>query len=162
MLEVTAIPGQLIQPGERLGSIQAENSSEPLVSLTFFPDRDGKQIKPGMSAQITPSVVKREQFGGIVGEVTDVSPFPVTSQNITALVGNAELATQLAGNSAPVQVTILLKPDQQTNSGYSWTSSKGPNQKISTGTTASVQVRVGEIAPISYIIPIFRSWTGVY
>ncbi|HEY9629164.1 MAG TPA: NHLP bacteriocin system secretion protein [Coleofasciculaceae cyanobacterium] len=161
-LEVTAISGQMIQPGERLGSIQAENPSEPLVSLTFFPDRDGKQIKPGMSAQITPSVVKREQYGGIVGEVTDVAPFPVTAQSITALVGNADLANQLAGNSAPVQITVLLKSDPETESGYAWSSSKGPNQRISSGTTASVQVKIGEIAPIAYVIPIFRSWTGIY
>lgn len=162
VLEVTATAGQVIQPGERLGSIQAENLSDPLVSLAFFPDRDGKQIRAGMSAQITPSIVKREQFGGVVGEVTAVSPFPVTSQSIAALVGNAELATQLSGDAAPVQITILLKPDPHTESGYRWTSSKGPNQKLSSGTTATVQVRVGEIAPIAYIIPIFRSWTGLY
>jgi HlyD family secretion protein len=161
-LEVTAVSGQMIQPGERLGSIQAENPAEPLVSLTFFPDRDGKQIQPGMPAQITPSVVKREQFGGIIGKVTDVAPFPVTSQSITSLVGNADLANQLAGNSAPVQITILLKPDPNMESGYSWSSSKGPNQRLSSGTTASVQVKIGEIAPIAYIIPIFRSWTGIY
>lgn len=162
VLEVAALPGQLIDAGARLGSIQAENSAEQLVSLTFFADKDGKQIQPGMFAQVTPSFVKRERFGGIVGKVTDVSPYPVTSQNITTLVGNPELAKQLAGDSAPVQMAIQLQPDPNTYSRYQWTSSNGPNQKISSGTTAAVQVRVGEIAPIAYIIPLLRSWTGVY
>jgi HlyD family secretion protein len=162
VLEVTAVSGQIIEAGGRIGSIQAENPAEQIVSLTFFADRDGKQIEPGMSAQVTPSIAKRERFGGMVGEVTDVAPFPVTSQNIATLVGNPELAKQLAGDSAPVQIIIQLKPDANTYSGYAWTSSDGPNQKLSSGTTASVQVRVGEIAPIAYIIPLFRSWTGIY
>ena len=162
VLEVALIPGQMIQAGSLVGSIQAENTAEKLVSLTFFADRDGKQVKPGMVAQITPSISKREQFGGIVGKVTEVTPYPVTSSAIAALVGNPELAKQLAGDAAPVQAMIQLNPDANTYSKYQWTSSKGPEQILSSGTTASVQVRIGEIAPIAYVIPLFRSWTGVY
>jgi len=162
VLEVALVPGQMIQTGSLVGSIQAEDQAEDLISLTFFADRDGKQLKPGMVAQITPSISKREQFGGIVGQVTDVTPYPVTSSAITALVGNPELAKQLAGEAAPVQVKIHLNSDANTYSKYQWTSSKGPQQTLSSGTTAAVQVRIGEIAPIAYVIPLFRSWTGVY
>lgn len=162
VLEVAAMNGQVIEAGGRLGAIQAEDPAEQLVSLTFFPDKDGKQIQAGMMSQVSPSISKRERFGGIVGKVIEVSPYPVSSQSITALVGNAELAKQLAGESAPVQVMIQLQPDRNTFSGYQWTSSNGPNQTLTSGTTATVQVRVGEIAPIAYIIPLFRSWTGVY
>ncbi|MEH2113464.1 MAG: hypothetical protein V7K39_13230, partial [Nostoc sp.] len=45
---------------------------------------------------------------------------------------------------------------------YQWSSSRGPQQNLSSGTTASVQVHTGEIAPIAYVIPLFRSWTGIY
>ncbi|MEH1830128.1 MAG: NHLP bacteriocin system secretion protein [Nostoc sp.] len=162
VLEVTTTPGQIIQAGSLIGSIQAENPAEPLVSLAFFPDRDGKQIQAGMAAQITPSTTKREQFGGIIGKVSDVTPYPVGLENVRAMVGNTELAQQLAGSSAPVQVAIQLTPDSTTFSGYQWSSSRGPQQNLSSGTTASVQVRTGEIAPIAYVIPLFRSWTGIY
>ena len=162
MLEMAASPGQVISTGTMLGAIQVEDQSEKLVGLAFLADRDGKQIKPGMSAQITPSIVKRERFGGIEGTVLEVSPFPITSQTVASMVGNPEFAKQLVGESAPVQIMIQMEEDDGTASGYSWSSSVGPNEEISSGTSASIQIRIGSIAPIAYVIPLFRSWTGIY
>ncbi|MEH2407832.1 NHLP bacteriocin system secretion protein [Nostoc sp.] len=163
ILSVGVLPGQIVNAGTRIGTIEAEDTNTKLSSLVYFADKDGKLLKPGMSVQVTPSVVKRDRFGGIVGVVTKVSPFPVTTQDITAQVGNEDLARSLANsNAARVQVEIQLQEDPNTTSGYKWSFSKGPALKISSGTTTQVRVKVGEVAPISYIIPIFRSWTGIY
>ena len=163
VLETSVVTGQIVGAGNRLGTIEAEDSNAELESIVYFADKDGKQIKPGMNVQITPSVVKRERYGGIVGVVTKVSPFPVTTQEIAAIVGNEDLAKTVAGdNGARVQVFVKLQEDSTTSSGYKWSSSKGPSLKVSSGTTTLVRVKVGEVAPISYIIPIFRSWTGIY
>ena len=163
VLETSVIPGQFVGASTRLGIIEAEDSQVKLESIVYLADKDGKQIKQGMNVQVTPSAVKRERYGGIVGVVTKVSPFPVTTQEIGAVVGNEELAKSLAGeNGARVQVFVQLQEDATTKSGYNWSSSKGPELKPSSGTTTLVRVKVGEVAPISYIIPLFRSWTGVY
>jgi len=163
VLDTSVMPGQIVGAGTRLGIIEAEDSHVKLESIVYFADKDGKQIKQGMNVQVTPSVVKRERYGGIVGVVTNVSPFPVTTQEIVAVVGNEELAKSLAGeNGARVQAFVQLQEDATTKSGYNWSSSKGPELKVSSGTTTLVRVKVGEVAPISYIIPLFRSWTGVY
>lgn len=162
VLEVAVVSGQIIGGGTRIGAIEAEDPDGQLMSVTYFSDKDGKQIKPGMTLQVTPSLVKRERYGGIVGEVTNVSPFPVSLQSIATTVGNEELAKTLAPSGAPVQVFAQLEKDPATASGYKWSSSKGPPLEITAGTTTQVKVKVAEVAPISYIIPIFRSWTGVY
>ncbi|MEG4817378.1 NHLP bacteriocin system secretion protein [Microcoleus sp. K5-D4] len=166
VLEVSAVAGQMLNIGTRIGTVESENSREKMVSLVYFADRDGKQIKPGMTVQVTPSVVKRERYGGIVGKVTQVSPFPVTNQDMSAIIGNENLADSIAksiaGGGAPVQVFVELQQDPNTISGYKWSSSNGPPLKISPGTTALVRVQIGQLAPISYVIPIFRSLTGVY
>ncbi|MGB3205009.1 MAG: NHLP bacteriocin system secretion protein [Crinalium sp.] len=163
VLETSVASGQVIAAGDRLGAIQSEDDNSKLQSIVYLPDKDGKQIKSGMTVQVTPSVVKRERYGGIVGVVTKVSPFPVTTQEIATMVGNQELAKSLAGeNGARVQVFVQLQEDSTNMSGYKWSSSKGPSLKISSGTTTLVRAKVAEVAPISYIIPIFRSWTGVY
>ncbi len=163
ILEVGVFPGQVISAGTRIGTIEAEARNTKLESLVYFADKDGKQIKPGMTVQVTPSVVKRDRFGGIVGVVTKVSPFPVTTGDIIAQVGNEDLARSLANsNAARVQVFVQLQENPNTTSGYKWSSSIGPALNISSGTTTQVRVKVGEVAPISYIIPIFRSWTGIY
>jgi HlyD family secretion protein len=162
VLEVSIIPGQLVNPGDRLGTINVEDTNTELVGFVYFNNQDGKQIQPGMAVQVTPSFTKREQYGGIVGTVTTVSSFPVTPKDIATTVGNEDVATRLTNNGeALIQVTAQLEEDPTTESGYHWSSSNGPSAKISSGTTASVQVRVGQQAPISYILPILRAWTGI-
>src|SRR6476469_3931344 len=166
VLEVSAVAGQMLNIGTRIGTVESENSREKMVSLVYFADRDGKQIKPGMTVQVTPSVVKRERYGGIVGKVTQVSPFPVTNEDMSAIIGNENLADSIAksiaGGGAPVQVFVELQQDPNTISGYKWSSSTGPPLKLCPGTTALVRVQIGQLAPISYVSPIFRSVTGVY
>ncbi|NMG05532.1 NHLP bacteriocin system secretion protein [Brasilonema sp. UFV-L1] len=167
VLEVAIAPGQTVAAGTRLASIETEDPKAELVSVIYFADKDGKQIKPGMPVQVTPSMVKRERFGGIVGKVTHVSPFPVTNQDISAIIGNENLANNIAqtlstSGGAPMQIFAQMEQDPKTISGYKWSSSKGPALKVSSGTTAQVRVQIGQQAPISYVIPIFRTLTGVY
>lgn len=162
ILEIAATQGQVLNPGVSLGSINAENASDKLVSVTYFKVPDGKQIKPGMQVQVTPSSVKREQFGGILSTVTTVSPFPATPQGATALVGNEEIVKNMMSDSRQVEVFAELQEARSTYSGYKWSSSNGPQLNISPGTTTDVRVKVGEQAPITYVIPILKSITGVY
>lgn len=166
VIQLSVVPGQIITAGTRLGSINAKGNEAKLMSVIYFADKDGQQVKPGMEVQITPSLVKRERFGGILGKVNEVTPFPVTGQDMSNIIGNQGLAESLAesltsGGKAPVQVFAELGT-ANTNSGYKWSSSAGPDIKLSAGTTVQVRVRVGEVVPISYIIPIFKSITGIY
>jgi len=167
IIELAVVPGQIVSAGTRLGSINAEGTDAKLMSVIYFADKDGKQVKPGMEVQVTPSLVKRERFGGVLGKVETVTPFPVTVQDMSTIIGNQNLAESMvenlaqSGSKAPVQVFAALDTDN-TKSGYKWSSSKGPDIKLSSGTTVQVRVKVAEMAPISYVIPIFKSVTGIY
>ncbi len=170
VLDLGVAIGQIIAQGTPIGVIQKttlQGKQPKLTSIAYFADKDGKQIKPGMKVQITPSIVKRERYGGIVGKVTEVSSFAVTSQNIGVVIGNQELAQIISQGlsqtgSVIIQVSAELEFDPDTESGYKWSSSKGPPTKLSPGTTTIVRVQVDSLAPISYVIPLFRSWTGIY
>lgn len=164
ILEITVTPGQVIDAGTRLGSIDAENPSSKMVGITYFPVGEGKKIQPGMMLQITPQTVKRERFGGIVGKITNVSSFPITREAAASLVGNPEVVAGLVGEKqeAVIQVFADLQPDSTTFSGYKWSSSDGPHLKISSGTTTSVRVKVEERSPITFVLPILRSVSGIY
>jgi HlyD family secretion protein len=163
VLEITVAPGQVIDAGTRIGSIGEENSANQLVAVTYFPVEDGKKIQSGMTLQITPQTVKRERFGGILGNVTSVSPFPITKEGAAAEVGNPEVIQGLAPEKTSfIQITGDLIQDAATFSGYKWSSSKGPQMKVSPGTTTLVRVTVEERAPITFVIPILRSTSGIY
>jgi HlyD family secretion protein len=167
IIELSVVPGQIVSSGTRLGAVNAKGTDAKLMSVMYFADKDGKQIKPGMEVQVTPSLVKRERFGGILGKVETVTSFPVTVQDMSTIIGNQNLAETLAdslasaGGRSPIQIFAELNPGD-TKSGYQWSSSKGPDIQLSSGTTVQVRVKVGEIAPIAYVIPLLKSLTGIY
>jgi HlyD family secretion protein len=164
ILELTVHPGEFLNEGVRLGSIDAENTASKLVGVSYFPVGDGKKIQQGMTVQITPQTVKRERFGGIVGTVTSISPFPVTKEAAINQVGNPEVVEGLVGEKQEgvMQVAADLELNPTTFSGYKWSSSTGPQLNISPGTTTIVRVKVEERAPITFVLPILRSYSGIY
>lgn len=162
ILEITVTPGQVISEGTRLASINQESSSSKLVGISYFPIGVGKKIQQGMTVQITPQTVKRERFGGIVGTVTNVSQFPITKEGAASAIGNPEIVEGLVSqNQGVIQVFADLEQSSTTPTGYNWSSSTGPNMKISHGTTTVVRVKVEERAPITFVLPILRDFSGI-
>ncbi|MEO1560739.1 MAG: NHLP bacteriocin system secretion protein, partial [Cyanobacteria bacterium J06632_19] len=161
ILEVTATNGQVVNPGTKIATIDTQGSGGKMVAITYFPVKDGKKIKPGMPIQITPDTVQRERFGGIIGKVVSVSPFPITAQGAALELGNTELVNKLIAGEPRIAITAELETDESTFSGYRWSSSKGPKIKISPATTTIVRVQVEQRAPITFVLPILREWTGI-
>ena len=164
ILEITTNLGQIVQAGTRIANIDIDNPEDKMVGITYFPVEDGKKIQPDMTIQITPQTIKRERFGGIVGDVTKISPFPITKEAAANVVGNPEVVEGLVSKDQPglMQVSADLRTDADTFSGYKWSSSAGPKLKISPGTTTIARVKVDERSPISYVIPLLRSVSGIY
>lgn len=160
VLETNASTGQIVAAGTPVITVQAEEDSSKLIGLTFFPVGEGKKIRKGMKVQITPTTVERERFGGIKGNITDISAFPVSKEGALNIIGNSDIVQSLVSQGPQIQVSAELIPDK-TFSGYKWSSSKGPQLKVSSGTTTTVRVTIEERAPITFVFPILRSVTGV-
>ncbi len=162
VLEITAKVGQFLNPGTRLGTIEVQGQDSQMVGVIYFAVKDGKRIKSRMSMQITPDTVKRERFGGIFGQIIDISAFPVTKEGASTLVGNPEVIENLMGqDGGMIEAIAQLKLDPSTFSGYQWSSGQGPALKISPGTTTTARVKVEERAPITFVLPILREWSGI-
>lgn len=161
ILEVDVNVEQIINLGDSLGYIQQKDQKSTLECVSYFTIGDGKQIKPGMVMQITPSTVKREDSGGIIAKVTRVLAFPITLQEATAVIGSADVAKTLTAEGRQIQVRALLQVDSSNFSGYKWSSGKGPQLQVSSGTTTTALVIVEERAPITFVIPLLRSITGL-
>ncbi len=159
VLEVLANRGDVVSPGTAILSVEV--LSENLQAVLFVPASAGKQVQPGMTVRVTPSTVKREEYGSMLGKVTWVSAFPSTSRGMTRLLGNDALVTKLMQQGPPIQVNVALQRDPSTPTGYRWSSSRGPNLKISSGTLASGDVVVQEDRPFRLVIPKVREATGL-
>jgi HlyD family secretion protein len=157
--EVVLQPGQVLKTGERVGAVARTNDTTTLTHRAYFPVAGGKRVRPGMAVRVTPTTVQRERYGGMVGTVRWVSPFPLTRDKAAAELGNAELVKGLLPPSGVIEALVDLEP-ANTPSGYRWTSS-GPPHPVTVGMTTVTRVTVEERAPITYLLPLLRKlWEG--
>jgi HlyD family secretion protein len=159
VLEVLANRGDVVNPGTAILSVEV--LSENLQAVLFVPASEGKKVQPGMTVQVSPSTVKREEYGSMLGKVTWVAEFPSTSRGMIRLLGNEALVTRLMQQGPPIQVNVELARDSSTPTGYRWSSSRGPSLKISSGTLASGDIVVQEDRPFRLVIPKVREATGL-
>jgi len=159
VLEVLANRGDVVNPGTAILSVEV--LSENLQAVLFVPATAGKKVQKGMEVRISPSTVKREEYGSLLGKVTWVAEFPSTSRGMIRLLGNEALVAKLMEQGPPIQVNVELERDPSTPTGYRWSSSRGPSLKISSGTLASGDVVVQEDPPFRLVIPKVREATGL-
>jgi len=163
IVELAVNVGQMLQVGQRLGSMAVEKASNRLVGLTYYPVEAGKKIEPGMKVQIAPDPIERQRFGSMLGTVTSVSAFLVTKEGIASRIGNLEVVSALVAQGRPaIEVVASLEEDDTTFSGYKWSSSKGPELRMTPGTTTTGRVVIEQRAPITYLLPFLRDISGLY
>ena len=104
--------------------------------------------------------VRRERYGSIEAVVTEVSPFPVTSDAVESVIGSRDIAQDVLQGSSKIQISAHLTSDAGTPSGYKWTSGRGTPDGVSSGSVAEVYATVEYRRPISFAIPLLRKWTG--
>ncbi len=158
VLELLVDRGDVVSPGTPL--LNLEVVSEDLMAVLFVPATAGKRIEPGMAVRVSPSTVKREEFGSILGRVTWAAEYPSTSRGMVRLLGNEALVQKLMAEGPPLQVNVALERNALTPSGFRWSSSTGPSVKISSGTLATGDVVVRQEAPVNLLVPKVREKLG--
>ncbi|HEY9421966.1 MAG TPA: NHLP bacteriocin system secretion protein [Thermoanaerobaculia bacterium] len=159
VLELLVDRGDVVSPGTPL--LNLEVVSENLMAVLFVPATAGKRIEPDMAVRVSPSTVKREEFGSILGRVVWAAEYPSTARGMVRLLGNEALVDRLMKEGPPIQVNVALERDPSTPSGFRWSSSTGPSVKISSGTLATGAVVVREEAPVNLVIPKVREKLGL-
>ncbi len=159
VLELLVDRGDVVNPGTAI--LNLEVMSEELMAVLFVPATAGKRIQRGMAARVSPGTVKREEYGAMLGTVVWVAEFPSTERGMTRLLGNEALVARLIKEGPPIQVNVALRRDPATPTGYRWSSSRGPNTTISSGTLAAGAIVVREERPIGLLIPGIRERLGI-
>ena len=162
ILELSIGEGEVVAKGFRLGAIDTKSDFSQIEAVAYFKLDDGKKIQPGMRIRLNPATVQRERFGSLIAEVTEVSPYPVTTAGAATIVGNASVAASLTRGNHQIEVFARLLKDEDTYSGYQWDLSDGPDLEITSGTIGSALVDVRERPPITFVIPILRGWNGFW
>jgi len=170
--EVQVNPGELVERGTSLFTMVPKGSGDdsaksaeapngpaigPLVAVLYVAPTFGKQVRPGDLVQVAVSTARREEFGFIVGRVRTVAEIPSTAEGMERVLKNKQLVQSMSKNAAPFEIAAELYADPTTKSGYRWSSSRGPNLKINSGTPVTADIEVRDLPILSLVIPQTRT-----
>ncbi len=156
IMEIPVRRGDFVQQGSTIAVIDTGSDDATIGALVYFSAAEGKKIRPGMKIGLVPTTVKQEEYGYIQGLITDVSEFPVSDNYLISSLQNVSLANTFNQIKNPIEVKVSIIPDPSTYSGYKWSSSKGPEQKIGSGYICSAKVTTDSKRPLALVIPRFK------
>ena len=147
--EISVARGSYVAPGSTVAIVEPLSSDGgTLQAVMYFPVKDGKRIKRGMNIAVIPSTIKQEEYGYIQGIVTSVSDFPVSPQYLQTVMQNPALAQGFAADP-PIEVKISMVTDPTTETGFHWSSSRGPNDTLTPGIPTTGFVIVGWVGSLN-------------
>jgi HlyD family secretion protein len=159
VVELKAGEGSLVSSGQPILSIQP--SSTQLDVIVYLPSDKAKSVSPGMEAQVSPSTVKREEYGFIRAKVSSVAEFPATPAAMMRNFENQTLVEALVGRAPVTELHLTMAADANSYSGLQWSSGTGPRIKLSSGTICSALIVTREQKPISLLFPYVRNQLGL-
>ena len=159
VLEVKVSPGATVSLADPILSIQPD--VQDLEALVYLPAAQAKDVHAGMNVKISPSSVKPEEFCFVRGRVVYVSDFPDTPAELMRNFQNEILVKALATDGPVTEVRVEMEKDPRTTSGYRWSSAKGPNLLLSSGTLCTAEVITNWQKPITLVFPALRKTLGI-
>jgi HlyD family secretion protein len=157
IVELRAGVGDVVRNGTAIASLERAGSG--LEALLYVDSREGKSVRPGMFVEVSPSVVRRERHGSIVGKVRAVEDFPSTRSGIMRVLRNEQLVDTLLAETAgaPIAIRAELVADPASPSHYRWTSGRGPDIQLTSGTRLIAFVVTRTQRPLALVFPMLDS-----
>lgn len=155
VVELKVYEGESIVTGAPVVSLQP--AIDQLGVVAYIPTSEAKSITPGMLVQVSPSTIRREEYGFMRGTVTSVSDFPTTTTAAMRTLENDTLVSALKANQVVNEVRVTILPGKGAG-GFLWSSDRHMSQTLSSGTLCSVQVTTEERRPIELVLPFLKSF----
>ena len=159
IVELKILPGVPVSTGQPILNIHSDVND--LEAILYVNSLQAKDIKAGMEAQLSPSTVKREEFGYLRAKVVAVSDYPATQAALMRNFQNDQLVSNLARLGPVNEIRVQLQQDPKTPSGFQWSSARGPSIVISSGTICSAQIVTRRQAPVTLVFPYIKQKLGL-
>ncbi|WUH89049.1 hypothetical protein OG900_02150 [Streptomyces sp. NBC_00433] len=151
---VTALPariGSVVAAGSEVAGLErVTTASEPLEAVLY--PADGTAPPVGAAVELTVRSVPAARYGVLRGTVTAVGREPQSAQQIADFLGDARLGAAFAAHGAPLAVTVRLRRDPATATGYGWSWRGGPPHPPA-ATPVSGSVLMPAQRPIDWLLP---------
>jgi len=153
------LPGRRVEAGQPILTLETKGGA--LTAYAFFPLAVGKKVRRGNPVLVSPTTVERSIYGAIKGQVRAVALLPSDRSDLLARFGNDALVKEMLAAGPPLAVKVRLTKAPHTPTGFAWTSSAGPEIKLTPGTMAAATVVVRRVRPISLLVPVMAQLTDL-
>lgn len=151
-------PGTFVEPNTPILITTTAKGSYPDVIPVYIDAEYIADVRVGNEAIITPAGFSATQFGGIKGEVVEISETTQTAGQILKTLGvDTVVQSVQKTNDSPFLILVKLKKSGSTASGYEWTSSVGPDFKIPITTIMNATIITKRVSPASMALPALRN-----
>jgi HlyD family secretion protein len=159
IVELRATVGDVLAPGTPIVSLERTAGKGSLEAVLYVDSKLGKRVQPGMRVKLSPSVVKRERHGVLIGEITAVEGFASTRLGMMRVLHNESLVDAFLAETgaAPLALRAKLERDERTPSGYRWSSGTGPDLVLSSGTRLDADITTSTQHPIALVFTILNA-----
>ena len=130
---------------EYVGNVRTVTAYAGFNSMRF--------LRPGQTAQVTPTNETRERIGYVRGKVKSVSPYPVSRQEAVLKLQNASLADEIfpeSGSAFEVEIELDMDPDNPQE--FDWSFSSIEKVDMSVGTFCNIEVVVKSRSLFKYLL----------
>lgn len=158
--EIMVETGSIINVGTPICSIRRTQNRDELTGVLYIPVEQGKRVEPGMSIQLSPNGVDTSQSGWLLGVVRSVSQYPISTTAMNKVLGNEQLVQYILNNErgAVMEVKFDLVKDENSESGYLWTSFVGQHKPITAGSFCTGSIIIDRVPPIEKVFYKFSQW----
>ena len=148
VVETLVNNADVVKAGQALLSL--EPVERQLEAVIYLPANGmAKALRPGMQVQLSPAHTRRESVGYLQGEISEIAKYPSTDTAMMSLFGNAQLVREFSAAGAPQAVTVVLKIDPDSASGYQWSTAAGARVALSSGTLVQARFVLDASSPIA-------------
>lgn len=158
--DVLVEKGTILVKDAPVCTIRLTQDRDDLIGILYVPVDKGKRIEPGMTMQLAPNGVDVSESGSLMGVVRSVSQYPVSAESVRQKLGNAQLAQwiQQKQDSALMEVNFDLVKDEDSESGYLWTSTIGVHKPITAGSFCTGSIIIDRRPPIEKVFYKLSQW----
>ena len=157
--EIYDIPisvGVSVMKGSEVASILKGDLDEDSI-VCFIPVAEAKKLKPNMAAFIYPSTVDKQEYGHIHGKVTKVELAAATDARMQEVLGISSLIKEFESKGPVVEVWYSMEEDNTSVSGYHWSTDRGNEVDLTTGTMVATTTITESKRPIDILIPYIKN-----
>jgi len=158
--EISVEHGSTVSAGSTVCTIRRDEERDELAGVLYVPANKGKQIEPGMTVQLAPNGIDTSEEGSLVAVVRSVSQYPVSSSSMMNRLGNQQLVQWMLSkaDNAVMEINFDLVKDEESASGYLWTSIVGKHKPVTAGSVCSGSVIVDRKPPIEKVFYKLSQW----